>query len=220
MSEPTYRKAWRERARRDGKSEVLNEARTRFREVYPGREAAAYWVMAMEACYPLEAFDVSTPSARLVKASPTESELRELERRLKSEEAAAPRDSVSYRRKVVNGADGPGKPVLGDQEGRYVSKRQAASKRRTTIDEDFLWVYQNFVVEDLVFEDAPSPGAWALLHEVRDNKPLYARFIERISPKDIQQSDGAFEEDMRQVKSLDKVLHAASEAAKAGAYVA
>lgn len=49
--------------------------------------------------------------------------------------------------------------------------------------EDLRWVFQALGAEDLKAEDAPSPGAWALLTTLLDDENMLKNFYTTVYPK-------------------------------------
>jgi hypothetical protein len=100
------------------------------------------------------------------------------------------------------------KPKESTYEKRHnkVTSRRFANKRKTTIAEDGLWVYQNMMNMKVLATDAPSMGAYAMLLWARKNPDDFYR-----SAVMKQMAEGAIEsakykDDGEDLEKLNKLL--------------
>jgi hypothetical protein len=93
----------------------------------------------------------------------------------------------------VGSGAGSGGVGGGDDLGE-IREIKGAAKRAGSIEEGILWVYNN-LQSSVGVDDAPSPGAWTLLCDLRKDGKLRASFWTSIIPKFLPKNLGEGEED-------------------------
>jgi hypothetical protein len=93
-------------------------------------------------------------------------------------------------RKMLNGEQVPvGRDLKSSKPARKEDDRFVPAEElpefngELNLREDFMWVYQNLLIEDPDYKSAPSPGAAAYLKHCRKNSDNMAEFYNKNLPK-------------------------------------
>jgi len=81
-----------------------------------------------------------------------------------------------------------------------------AGRRQPTPGQEVVWVHENFIIENLIPQDAPSAGAWGLLAWAKDNESEFREIWKKLVPAKMETQVGdRFIDDGRTVDLLDEI---------------
>ena len=100
-----------------------------------------------------------------------------------------------------------------DEKGVSLIDGSGFTEKAVSENEKLRWLFENMQVDGLKPEDSPSPGAWALLQELRNNDEQRRDFYKTLWPKLLTKEDtesgGKLQDDGKETIELIKRLQAA-----------